>query len=80
MSVWKRMTSQFYAQGAVLLGGTDAVDAAVADGVVARMDANNAVFRWPDGRDVFHAVPVGSRGNVAKWINNFNEKASETSS
>jgi hypothetical protein len=71
---YELMTSQFYAQGVVLLGSTDAVDQAVADGAVARMEANNAIFRWPDGREVYHAVPVGSRGNVAKWINRYNER------
>lgn len=75
MSIVKRMTSQFYAQAAVWFHGTDRVDQAIADGAVGRIEGNTVTFRWPDGREVYHHVPVGGRLRAARCVNKFNERS-----
>lgn len=77
MSIWKRMTSQFYATFAGFFHGTDGVDSAIEEGVVARMEANNLIFRWPDGREEYHHIQVGARTRIGGQVNKWNETVRE---
>ncbi len=79
MSVWKRMTSQFYATGGALGLSTDALDQALEEGANARVDRNSVIVRYPDGRESYHHMAIGVRARATKWVNRFNQRATAES-
>jgi hypothetical protein len=76
MSVWRRVTSRFYATGCGLTGmSTEALDEAIAAKAKARYGDNHLTVTWPDGRKIYHHVHIGNRTRAAKWVHTFNNRA-----
>lgn len=77
MSIVKRLTSMYYSVGGAIGLSSDVIDAANEAGATARFDTNAVVITYPDGRESFHTVPLGTRAKAAKFVNRFNEKSAE---
>jgi hypothetical protein len=79
MSIWKRLTSNFYATGGALGLKSDVIDDAIQQGARASYDVDTVVIQYPDGRETFHKTSLRMRAKAVKFVDQFNEKASEPS-
>ena len=79
MSIWKRLTSTFYATGGAMGLKSDVIDEAVQEGARAKYDLDAVVIQYPDGRETYHKTSLGRRAKAVKFVNEFNEKAAAAS-